>query len=84
MSINKKLLRDKKRLLCGESKSVEMQIPKEDLAACLSLVLENKSITPESVLIKRMEVNLELMDENNLTFPFMSAILELFKTSKKK
>jgi len=79
--MNIKLLKKRRRELFGESKSIDMQIPKEDLAAALSLVLENKPVTSGAILIKRMETNIELMDHNSLTYPFFVAIIQLYKKS---
>ena len=68
--MNIELLKRKKRLLCGQSRSVDMRISWEDFNAALSLVLERKEPTPDAILIRRMKCNIEDMNPSDIMYPF--------------
>ena len=77
--LNRKKLLDRRRELSGQSRPcIGFQVPREDMDAALSLVLEGKPVTPENILIRQMVCALEVMDRRDPLRPFCVAVLELY------
>jgi hypothetical protein len=78
MALNKKLLADKKRLLCGESRTIEWRGIKDDMDVVLSLTLRGKSVNTGSILAEEMRWRLDTMDRNSQLYPYAVAVYQMY------
>ena len=82
--MNKDLLKRRyKELVPGTTHSCELGDLSEDLAICLKLTMENKLVTPQAVLVMKMETVLHNMKDSEPVKCFLQAIKELYEDKAK-
>jgi hypothetical protein len=70
----------RRRELSGQSRTcIGFQVPREDMDAALSLMIEGRSVTPENILIRQMVCALEVMSKRDPSRPFCVAVLEMYE-----